>query len=201
MAETIELETPRLRMRCWRDADREPYARLCADAQVMRHFPRPLERHQADADIDAWLEQFANRGWSNWALELKHSGECIGFTGLSVPRRPLPFSPCVEIGWRLARAHWHQGYATEAASAALACGFERLGLEEIVSFTSELNAPSLAVMERLGMQRADADFDHPALPEGHVLRRHRLYRISQARWRAQRQARPHAAHSTGGPAA
>jgi RimJ/RimL family protein N-acetyltransferase len=151
-----------------------------ADPQVMRYFPAVLTPQQSDAGIDIWLQQFAEQGWSNWAVELRATGEFIGFIGLSVPRRQLPFSPCVEVGWRLATTAWHQGYATEGARVCLRLGFERLGLTEIVSFTALLNRPSIAVMERIGMHNAGADFDHPALPAGHALARHCLYRIGQA---------------------
>jgi RimJ/RimL family protein N-acetyltransferase len=153
-----------------------------ADAQVMRFFPAPLSAEQSDAIVYLWLGQFAAQGWSNWAVELRASGEFIGFIGLSVPRRALPFCPCVEIGWRLKRSAWGMGYATEGARACLRVGFERLGLDEIVSFTALANRPSAAVMHRIGMRDAQADFEHPALPEGHPLRPHCLYRISRAQW-------------------
>ena len=180
MPATLELATPRLLLRTWRDADRAPFAALNADPRVMRYFPSTQDRAASDASVDAWQAQFAERGWSNWAVELRESGEFIGFVGLSVPRRPLPFSPCVEIGWRLAPAFWGQGYASEAACEALRAGFDRLGLDEIVSFTALGNTPSRAVMARIGMQDTGEDFDHPALPEGHALRRHCLYRIRRA---------------------
>ena len=107
----------------------------------------------------------------------------IGFIGLSIPQFEAHFTPCVEIGWRLARAEWGKGYASEGARAALAFGFERLGLAEIVSFTAVSNLRSRRVMERIGMQRRAAeDFDHPNLPEGHPLRRHVLYRIAREAW-------------------
>ncbi len=179
----LTLNTARLLLRPWRDSDRAPFAALNADPEVMEFFPALKSREQSDASIDLWTAQFAERGWSNWAVELRDSGAFIGFIGLSVPRRQLPFSPCVEIGWRLARAHWGQGVATEGARAALAAGFEQLGLAEIVSFTALTNLRSRAVMERLGMRSDSAeDFDHPALPEGHALRRHCLYRLTREDW-------------------
>ena len=113
-------------------------------------------------------------------------GAFAGFIGLSVPKRVLPFMPCVEVGYRLAQKYWGQGYATEGARAALDVGFNKLGLEEIVSFTAIANLPSQAVMQRIGMINAHEDFDHPALPEGSELRRHCLYRISRERWMATR---------------
>ena len=176
------LSTPRLILRPWRDADRVPFAALNADPTVMAFFPSTISRAASDASIDAWLQQFSDRGWSNWAVELKATGEFIGFVGLSVPVRVLPFTPCVEVGWRLMRQAWGHGYATEAAREALRFGFDTLGLAEIVSFTSVMNTRSRAVMERIGMGNAHEDFEHPAVPEGSPLRLHCLYRLSRQRW-------------------
>jgi len=182
MPEIIETSSERLILRRWRECDRPPFAALNADPEVMRHFPATLGREQSDASIDFWDAQFAERGWSCWAVELRQGGAFIGFIGLSVPRRQLPFSPCVEVGWRLARPHWGQGLASEGARAALGVGFTRLKLAEIVSFTSLGNQRSRAVMERIGMTNAQEDFDHPAVAEGSPLRRHCLYRITHAQW-------------------
>jgi RimJ/RimL family protein N-acetyltransferase len=184
MTEPIEFDTARLRLRRWREADRAPFAALNTDPAVMAFFPAPIGRAASDASIDAWMAQFAERGWSNWAVERLDSGEFIGFTGLSVPRRTFAFSPCVEIGWRLARAHWGFGFASEAASAALRVGFERLGLDEVVSFTTLANRRSRAVMERIAMHDAGHKFEHPGVPEGHPLRTHCLYRITRVEWRS-----------------
>src|SRR5688572_16828689 len=123
VSKIIELETPRLRLRQWRDADRAPFAALNADPLVMEFFPSLQSREASDGSVDAWQSQLDERGWSNWAVELLASGTFIGFVGLSVPKRMLPFSPCVEVGWRLARRHWGHGYATEGARAALRVGF------------------------------------------------------------------------------
>ena len=185
----VEPVTPRLRLRQWRDADRAPFAAMNADPAVMRWFAGPLSAEDSGRSIDAWQQAFAERGWANWAVELQASDQFIGFVGLSIPRRMFAFSPCVEIGWRLARAHWGQGHATEAARAALQVGFGLLQLDQIVSFTSLVNAPSRAVMQRIGMADSGEDFDHPALPDGSPLRRHALYRLTQAQWQAQRAAR------------
>ena len=182
MHRPIEIETPRLRLRQWRDSDRQPFAEMNADPEVMKFFPAPQSRAVSDSSIDAWQAQFAERGWSNWAAEIRSTGEFIGFIGLSVPKRLLPFSPCVEVGWRLARAHWGQGLATEGAVAALRVGFEQIALDEVVSFTSVLNVRSRAVMERIGMRNALQDFEHPGVPEGHSLRLHCLYRITRDEW-------------------
>jgi RimJ/RimL family protein N-acetyltransferase len=184
MPPPIEFHTERLRLRQWRASDREPLAAMSADAEVMRFFPSTQTRQASDRSVDLWQREIAARGWSNWAVELKASGEFIGFIGLTVPWRKLPFTPCVEIGWRLSRAHWRRGYATEGARAALRVGFTQVGLDEIVSFTAVVNLPSRAVMERIGMADAGEDFDHPALAVGSPLRRHCLYRLSCARWQA-----------------
>lgn len=184
MSAAIEFETPRLRLRQWRNADRAPFAALNADPAVMEFFPAFIAREASDASIDAWQSQLVERGWSNWAAEIRATNEFIGFVGLTVPRRALAFSPCVEIGWRLARAHWRRGFATEAARDVLRVGFARLGLPEIVSFTAAQNRRSRAVMERIGMHDAREDFDHPGIPEGHPLRRHCLYRLRRAQWEA-----------------
>ena len=182
MSAFIEFETPRLRLRPWRDADRAPFAALNADPVVMEFFASAIGVDASNASIDAWQAQFALQGFSNWAAELRDGGGFIGYVGLTRPRRVLPCSPCVEIGWRFARAHWGRGLATEAARGALRIGFERLGLAEIVSFTSVLNHRSRAVMERIGMRDAGEDFDHPGVPEGSPLRRHCLYRLGRTQW-------------------
>jgi len=160
-----------------------------ADPAVMEFLPSLQTREASDASIDRWQAQHEATGWGNWAAELIDSGEFVGYVGLTVPRRVLPFSPCVEIGWRLARRFWGRGLASEAAAAALRVGFERLALAEIVSFTTLANLRSRAVMERIGLRDTGEDFDYPTLPEGDPLRRHCLYRIDAARWRAMQDAR------------
>jgi RimJ/RimL family protein N-acetyltransferase len=182
MSAPIELETPRLLLRQWRAADREPFAALNADPIVMAHFPAPLTREASDTMADRCERLIAERGWGAWAAEIKATGEFIGFVGLNIPRSDLPISPCVEILWRLAHAYWRQGFATEAARATLHIGFEVLKLPEIVSFTVPSNTRSRAVMERLGMQMDTDTFEHPGVPEGHVLRTHCNYRLSRDRW-------------------
>jgi RimJ/RimL family protein N-acetyltransferase len=176
----IEFETPRLRLRQWRESDPAPFAAMAADPQVME-FLLPLPtRADSDAMAERVKTRIAENGWGLWAVEHKASGEFAGFTGLNVPPATLPFSPCVEIGWRFARQWWGQGFATEAARGALRVGFDRLGLEEIVAFTGVGNLRSAAVMERIGMHEDLAGaFDHPSVPEGNALRRHRLFRISR----------------------
>ena len=172
-----ELETERLRLRHWRDEDREAFAALNADPQVMRHFPAPLERAHSDALLRRIAADLDERGWGLWALEERASGAMLGFTGLAPVAFAAPFTPAVEIGWRLVRSHWGRGLAGEAARAALAFAFTELSLDEVVAFTSAGNRRSRALMRRLGMthDRAD-DFEHPLLPAGHPLRAHVLYR-------------------------
>jgi RimJ/RimL family protein N-acetyltransferase len=178
----IEFETQRLLLRQWRASDREPFAALNADPIVMAHFPAPLTREKSDALADHCERLIAERGWGAWATEIKETGEFIGFVGLNIPRDDLPVSPCVEILWRLARAHWRRGFATEAARGALHIAFEALALPEIVSFTVPSNARSRAVMEHLGMQMDAATFEHPGVPAGDALRIHCNYRLSRDRW-------------------
>lgn len=174
-----ELNTPRLTLRRWRDADREPFAALNGDSLVMEYFPDCLTRQQSDELIERIEAGFEQHGYGLWALQVRATGELIGFTGLEAPSFDAHFTPAVEIGWRLARSAWGNGYATEGARASLAFGFEQAGLAEIVSFTSTTNRRSRAVMERIGMTHDPSDdFDHPDLPEGHRLRRHVLYRIT-----------------------
>jgi RimJ/RimL family protein N-acetyltransferase len=174
----VELRTERLLLRPWRPADREPFAALNADAEVMRHFPAPLTREQSDAFADRIEATFEQQGWGLWAVEVRDGGEFVGFTGLGRPSFDAHFMPAIEIGWRLARGAWGRGYATEAARAAAAFGFETLAADELVSFTAVANTRSRAVMERLGMTYDPADdFDHPSVPAGHELRRHVLYRL------------------------
>ena len=176
------LRTQRLHLRLWREADLAPFAALNADPVVMEFLPNLLTRADSDALAARLQAAIDTLGFEFWAIELRGSGQFAGFTGLSGPRSEAPFTPCVELGWRLARGFWGQGYATEAAHAAVAFGFETLALAEIVAFTVPANLRSRRVMERLGMQRdAAADFEHPALPAGHLLRPHLLYRLRAPR--------------------
>ena len=178
----LEPRTERLRLRRWQPADREPFAALNADPRVMEYFPCVLSRAESDALADRIEAHFSDHGFGLWALELAGVARFAGFVGLAWVRFESRFTPSVEIGWRLARAHWGRGYATEAAGAALAFGFERLGLDEIVSFTVPGNTRSLRLMERIGMVRDPGDdFEHPGLPAGHPLRRHVLYRLRRFR--------------------
>jgi RimJ/RimL family protein N-acetyltransferase len=173
----MEIKTDRLILRGWKSSDVEPFVSLNADPRVMEFFPATLSRTETEAMVSTIEARIGRDGFGFWAAELKETRGFIGFIGLNVPGYPLPFSPCVEVGWRLAFDCWGKGYAQEGAYAALAFGFERMGLKEIVSFTTVNNVRSRRVMERVGMTYdAQGDFDHPKLPEYHPLRRHVLYR-------------------------
>ena len=188
MAE-IELHTARLRLRGWRTEDLRGFAALNADPEVMRHFPSVMSRAQSDAMARRIQAHFALHGFGQWVLERREQPGLIGSLGLQHVGFEAAFTPAVEIGWRLQRAHWRQGYALEAAEAVLAHAFDVLQLHEVLAFTVPANLPSQALMQRLGMQhQVEQDFQHPLLPDGHPLRRHVLYRLSQASWRAQQKS-------------
>jgi len=177
-----EISTPRLLLRVFRDEDRPAFAAMNADPAVMEHFPALLTREESDALAERIRREHASRGFGLWAVELPGADPFVGFVGLSVPSFEAPFTPCVEIGWRLARHVWGRGLATEGARAVLDIAFAELGLVEVLSFTAVQNERSQRVMERIGMTRdTDGDFDHPRLPEGHALRRHVLYRARRDR--------------------
>jgi len=175
-ASTPQLRSPRALLRQWRESDREPFAELNADPEVMEHFPNVLTRAASDALVDRIIAGMAERGWGLWAVEVR-TGDFAGFVGLNPVTFDAPFAPAVEVGWRLARPYWGQGIATEAARSVLGYAFGPLSLNEVVSFTSTSNLRSQRVMQKLGMQHDPKDdFDHPGLPPGHRLRRHVLYR-------------------------
>jgi RimJ/RimL family protein N-acetyltransferase len=175
----------RIVLRHWRPEDRDPFAALNADPVVMAHFPSTLTPAESDAGVDRIEAHFDKHGFGLWAVEIPGVAPFAGFIGLSIPAFEAHFTPCVEIGWRLAREYWGKGYATEGASATLHFGFEGLGLAEIVSFTSTANVRSRRLMERIGMHHSPADdFDHPSLPAGHPLLAHVLYRMTKVEWAA-----------------
>jgi RimJ/RimL family protein N-acetyltransferase len=169
-----------LLLRAWRPEDFEPFARLNADPRVMEYFLAPLTRNESDATAQAFADRIQQNGYGLWAVEVVDLTPFIGFIGLAIPRFEAHFTPCVEIGWRLAAEYWGRGFATEGARAALEFGFNELAINEIVSFTTVDNRRSRRVMEKLGMTRnPNDDFDHPNVPAGHPLRRHVLYRIAR----------------------
>ncbi|MBV9746680.1 MAG: GNAT family N-acetyltransferase [Acidobacteriia bacterium] len=169
------VETPRLLLRHWRESDGEAFYQLNSDPRVMEFFPKCLTREESDALIARAEAHFETNGFGPFAAEFRQAGELAGFIGLSVPRFEAYFTPCVEIGWRLAHRFWNQGLATEGATAVLQFAFGPLKLPEIVSFTVPANLRSRRVMEKIGLLY-DGEFDNPELPEGHELRRHVLYR-------------------------
>jgi ribosomal-protein-alanine N-acetyltransferase len=183
-AEASEIRTERLTLRRWREADREPFARMNRDPAVMEFFPALLTQEESNQIIDRIELRMRECGFGLWAVEESGSKQFIGFMGLSVPNFELPFRPCVEIGWRLASESWGQGLATEGARAVVDHAFGVLALREIVSFTTAANLRSRRVMEKLGMSRDPReDFDHPLIPEGHRLRPHVLYRLRLEEWK------------------
>lgn len=176
-AAPVELHTRRCVLRQWKPSDFASWAEMNADAEVRRHFPGVASEEQSRGEAERCRDAIAQRGWGLWALEVPGVLPFAGFVGLNVPVYDAPWVPAVEIGWRLPRAAWGQGLATEAAQAALDFGFERLGLSEVVAITVPANTPSRRVMERLGMQRdLEGDFDHPRVEAGHPMQRHVLYR-------------------------
>lgn len=182
----MRIETERLIIRNWEERDRDLFHRINSDDEVMRFFGFRRTRPVADAFMDKLQAENAARGYGFVALELRETGEPIGMAGLK-PTSEVPSRQpeSIEIGWRLAPEHWRKGYVTEAAEALLRYGFERLDLDEIVSFAVWNNDASLAVMRRIGMSHVDGgDFDHPTVPDtSPELRRHALYVLSRNEWR------------------
>jgi 3-dehydroquinate dehydratase / shikimate dehydrogenase len=182
----MSIKTKRLILRPWSDEDLEPFAQMNADPHVREYFPGLLSRQESNASVKVMSDHIQRCGWGFWAASLALTGEFIGFIGLEDVHFTAPFNklaPAVEIGWRLAFNYWGKGYATEGALAALEYGYEKLNLEEIVSFTAVVNQRSRHVMEKVGMHHSlEDDFDHPKLSEGHLLRRHVLYRLEKSKW-------------------
>jgi len=177
----IVARTPRLILRRWKASDREPFARMNGDPSVMEFFPGVLTREESDQGVDRIEAHFERHGFGLCAAELCGTGVFIGFIGLAVPSFDAHFTPCVEIGWRLAAEFWGEGLATEGAREMVRYAFEVVGLEELVSLTVPANLRSRRVMDKLGMTRDPADdFDHPTVPDGHPLRRHVLYRLRRS---------------------
>ena len=184
MTVTAQLETPRLILRRWRSSDREPYAAMNADPEVMRYFPAVLDRERSDLSAERIDAGFDLHGHGRWAVERRDTGEFIGFTGVGPMPEGVPGSDGMEIGWRVARAHWRQGFALEAATAALDAAFAPdavPALQEVNSITAVINEPSRGVMRRLGMRHVD-DFAHPVVPEGSSIRAHVRYVLTRDEW-------------------
>jgi RimJ/RimL family protein N-acetyltransferase len=180
------LLTERLIIRNWEDRDRDLFHVINSDEQVMAFYPFRRTRAESEEWFEKWRHEIMATGIGGFALELRASGECIGYCGLKYPHvEPFLSAETVEIGWRLAPQFWGKGYVTEAAEKSLEYGFKTVGLPEIVSFAAALNNRSTAVMQRLGMRRDEiSDFDHPRVPDTHPqLKRHVVYRISADEWR------------------
>ena len=174
----IIITTPRLNLRLWKDEDAEPFIKMNMDKEVMRFFPDTQTAEQTLALLDRVKAHFTTHGYGLWAVERKDNGRFIGFTGLWHPNFKSHFTPCVEIGWRLSKENWGLGFATEAAKACIAYGFTSIGLKEIYSFTSTINHPSINVMKKSGMQFM-GEFEHPNVPDGHILKTHVLYKTER----------------------
>jgi RimJ/RimL family protein N-acetyltransferase len=173
-----QLRTERLLLRPWREDDREPFAAMNADQAVMEYFPATLTGARSDALAERIDSDIQRLGYGFWAAEIPGEAPFIGFIGLVATDDDMPFAPAIEVGWRLARAHWGKGLASEGARAAVAFGFDELGLEQIVALTAVANVRSRRVMERLGMRHDPAyDFPHPRVPVGHPIAPHVLYRL------------------------
>lgn len=180
-----ELRTQRLLLRPWRPDDLAPFAALNADPEVMRHFPAVLSREASDEFAERLMSRFADHGWGLWAAEVVGGAPFIGFIGLNPATFPAPFTPALEVGWRLAREHWGRGYAPEGARAVLDFAFDELGVDEIVSFTAVANTNSRRVMEKLGLTHDPSDdFNHPNLAVDDTVRRHVLYRVAKTSYRS-----------------
>lgn len=181
-AKIVHLETKRLVLRQWTLSDKAALYQLNSDPEVMAYFPSPLSQTQSDDYVQELHNRIEQNGYGFWAVEEKSTGNFIGFVGLNVPKYELPFGPCTEIGWRLAKNHWGKGYATEAAISCLDYGFTKLKLDRIHAFTACVNLPSEKVMIRLGMSKMSEHFMHPLVPEKSHLCEHVLYCLSKQNW-------------------
>ena len=161
-------------------------ASINADSTVMKYYPKLLSRQESNAAVEKFKSLISKNGWGFWAVESTRDRSFIGLVGLHKPAYKLPFGPCVEIGWRLARASWGQGYATEAGTACLDFAFGELELSEVFAFSSVPNMKSRAVMERLDMENIQANFDHPTVPHNSPLREHVVYKIDSQKWQSKK---------------
>lgn len=173
----IELKTKNLILRQWKEDDLDPYARLTSSKEIMKYFPRTLTKEQSNAAARKFMKLLAIRSWGFWAVEEKSSGVFIGYAGLHVPKTKFPFSPCVEIAWRMADVHWKNGYVLEAGEEIIHCAFELIQLDELVYFSSVKNLKAQELMKALGMRKEDEIFNHPFVEKEHKLSKHYLYKI------------------------
>ena len=168
------IQTPRLILRQWQDSDTAPFIQMCANDEVMRYFLKTLDATEATVFLEHIRTDIEKRGWGLFAVELKATGEFIGFIELHVHPPEFEMADAPEIGWRLLPQYWHQGYATEGAKAVLKYAFRTLRLEKVISFTACVNTPSKRVMQKIGLEKV-GEFDHPLVPADHILCRHVLY--------------------------
>ncbi len=176
------IETERLYLRQWQASDFAPFAKMNANPKVMEYFPKLLTTSMSNAIAKKCQSLINDNGWGFWAVNLKETDTFIGMVGLNNANADMPFSPAVEIAWRLDNDYWGLGYATEAARASLNFAFVELGIEEVVSFTAVINKRSQLVMERLSMTNTQEDFFHPMLESNHRLAEHVLYKITRQQW-------------------
>jgi RimJ/RimL family protein N-acetyltransferase len=182
---TVYIETPRLSLRDWKPEDKAPFVRINSDPMIMEYFPRTLSEKDSERIFKRFQKQFKERGYGPYALELKKTGEFIGFCGLLDVPAEMVFAPAVEIAWRLDYEFWGKGYATEAAQAVITYAFDHLGLEEIVAYAVHDNTGAIRIMEKIGMSRdAGADFTYPGLAAEHPLGFFVLYRLKKESFRA-----------------
>lgn len=181
-----KLETKRLTLRQWQPDDFAIFAQMNADPEVMQYFPKVLTKEISDIIANKCQQLIENNGWGFWAVSLKgdsdNKNDFIGMVGLNKVHEDMPFAPGVEIGWRLHKDYWRNGYALEAAQESLRFAFEVLALDEVVAFTAVINKPSQKLMQRLGMSNTNKDFYHPMLDSKHPLAKHVLYKITQKQW-------------------
>jgi len=176
------LKTDRLLLRQWTQDDFLPFAEMCSDMDVMEFFPKPQTQNESYRMGQKIQSLINDRGWGFWAVEVPNQYKFVGFVGLHIPKDDMPFSPCVEVGWRLSKQYWGKGYATEAAKAALEYAFNILNLNEVVSFTTLANVRSVNVMKKIGMHNSGQNFMHPDIAASHSQCEHVLYKISQSEW-------------------
>ncbi len=184
MNKVVELKTDRLILRQWKEQDFPVFANMNADPAVMEYFPSMMNESESNMMAHRLQALIAEKSWGFWGVEIIDEQKFIGFVGLHQPTYKLPVTPCIEIGWRIAKEFWGKGYATEAARRSLKFAFEELDLNEVYSFAAMLNKKSWQVMQRLGMKNMAANFKHPIIPEAHPLSEHVLYKITQEQWEA-----------------
>lgn len=184
--ERFTIETERLGLRQWCESDKTPFAQMNSDQEVMRYFPSTRTPEQSNLLVERLSQAIDHLGYGFWAVERKDNKEFVGFIGINYSASGLPFAPCVDIGWRLAKPHWGQGFATEGALASLDYAFTAANLEKVLSITPTTNAPSENVMRKIGMHKCSENFAHPEVPKEHALSEHVLYEITRRQWLAQR---------------